>query len=249
MEAPIDLVTDWASFHKRLQDPVLSRVSCRLGGELFPYHVPPIDPLALLDDARKHPQSRILSQKPGVKLDDTAVDAERVRRISIEEAAALPNLHISLFDLVPLFEKGRSLARLNDEVIKPMEALWHGEGIRSEKFWPVLFITGSASATNYHIDPMPTLPLNLFGRKQFFGLKDPERWCPPEMQKEILSSGKWPTKPGEITADDCVTHTNAPGDLVWIPVGTPHWVDAGSFSATLTFTFPKMWVESPVVSV
>src|SRR6185295_5177756 len=106
-------------------------------------------------------------------------DAERVRSLPIEEAAALPNLHISLFELEPLFAPGRSLERLNQEVIKPMATRWHAEGIRCERFWPVLFITGRASATNYHIDPMPTLPLNLFGRKRFFGLKEPERWCPP----------------------------------------------------------------------
>jgi quercetin dioxygenase-like cupin family protein len=30
---------------------------------------------------------------------------------------------------------------------------------------------------------------------------------------------------------------NAPGDLVWIPRLTPHWVEARSLSATLTFAF------------
>ncbi|HYF51950.1 MAG TPA: cupin domain-containing protein [Planctomycetota bacterium] len=243
MAAAVELVTDWAVFHKRFEvDP--SRVACRLAGEIFPFHVPVIDRLRCLDEARRNTASRILSQKPDVKLDPTAVDAERVRRLPLEEAAALPNLHISLFDLADMVKPGGSLEQLNEEVLLPMEKLWHAEGMRWEKFWPVIFITGSRSATNYHADPHATLPLNLFGRKRFWGLKDPERWLPGHELDQMQQKGIiWPTKPAKITSDDCVTHDNAPGDIVYIPVRTPHWVDAGSFSATLTFALPGLRVE------
>lgn len=244
MAAAVELVTDWAVFHNRFSDPALGRISCRLSGELFPYAVPRIDRLRLLEEARRHPAARILSQKPGVKLDPTAVDAERVRALDVAAAAKLPQLHISLFELEPLWRPGGPLEELNETVLKPMESLWHAEGVRWKKFHPVIFITGSAAATNYHIDPMPTLPLNLFGRKRFFGLKDPERWCPPQMQAELLKSAVWPTRPAAITDDDCLTHDNAPGDLLWIPVGTPHWFDAAEFSATLTFAIHGMEVET-----
>ena len=50
-------------------------------------------------------------------------------------------------------------------------------------------------------------------------------------------------RPEGIGDDDCVSHDNAPGDLVWIPVHTPHWVNAGSFSATITFAFKNLEVR------
>ena len=250
MAEALELITDWASFHKRLDDPERSRVPCRLAAELCPFHVPPIDRLKFLDEARRHPKSRILTQKPDVKLDPAADDAERVRRLPLEEAAALPSLHISLFDLAELCKPDGSLERLNEELIRPFEKLWLAEGMAWEYFWPVVFITGSQSATNYHADPHATLPLNLFGRKRFWGLRDPERWLPQAEIDAMQQQGiVWPTRPAAIKSDDCVTHDNAPGDLVYIPVRTPHWVDAGTFSATLTFALPGLRVARTVVGV
>jgi hypothetical protein len=43
-----------------------------------------------------------------------------------------------------------------------------------------------------------------------------------------------------------VSHDNAPGDAVWIPMQEPHWVDAGTFSATLTFVINDLrWCDEP----
>lgn len=245
MSSNLDVVSDWTTFHKRLRDPVLNRISCRLSGELFPFSYSPVDPLALLDQARNHPEARILNQKPGRSVNPQAIDAERIRALPVAAAAREPNLHISLFNLDQLRQPGGALEQFDREVFAPFEKLWLEQGIRWEgKFRPVMFITGSESATNYHIDPMPTLPLNLFGKKRFHGLKRPDYWCPQSVKDEILASGmkKWPVRPEAIEEADCLVHDNAPGDLVWIPVHTPHWVDAGTFSATITIAFTRMTV-------
>jgi hypothetical protein len=249
MRNDLDVVSDWTTFHKRLKDPILSRIACRLRGELFPFSYSRVDPLLLLDQARQHPAARILNQRPAPRLDPGQVDAERIRALPVEEAARDPHLHISLFTLDKLRSPGGALDQFDREVFAPFERLWLEQGIRWEGcFKPVLFITGSESATNYHIDPMPTLPLNLFGKKRFHGLKRPDLWCPQPIKDHVLKTGEWPVKPAEIRDEDCLVHDNAEGDLVWIPVHTPHWVDAGSFSATITFTFTKMSVLEPAIS-
>ena len=87
---------------------------------------------------------------------------------------------------------------------------------------------------------MPTLPLNLFGAKTFYGLKRPDYWCPESLKNENRKKFAWPVRPDGITSYECLMHEYRVGDLIWIPVETPHWVDAGSYSATITFTFPNM---------
>ncbi|MBA3708079.1 MAG: hypothetical protein H0W83_04550 [Planctomycetes bacterium] len=240
MRTDLRLVEDWTLFHKLQEDPAAEPVACRLSGELFPYQLPALDPLLLLDQARRHPLARILSQKPDRRIDVTATCGERVKSMPLAQVAEDPHLHLSLFAVEELRAPAGALHALEETVMAPMARAWHANRIRWEgPFTYVIFITGRASATNYHIDPMPTLPWNLFGAKRFHGLKDPLRWYPARAEAEA-TGGEFPLRPEGITEDDCVVHDNRPGDLVWIPGQTPHWVDAGSFSATLTFILPKM---------
>jgi hypothetical protein len=240
MQSQLDIVNSWDSFRERWHDPRRSLLPCRLDGELAPARYQPVDPLLLLDQARRHPQARILSARPGRQLIVDADASERIRSLPIDAVAADPHLHISLFDIALLTEPGGALHEYDRDIFAPFTAGWRERGFVYDRVMPVLFITGSASATNYHFDPMPTLPWHLFGSKRFHGLKDPRRWCPMSVIDEVASSGQWPMRPDGIIPDDCLVHDNAIGDLLWIPMHVPHWVDAGTFSATLTFTFPGL---------
>ncbi|MBI3830073.1 MAG: hypothetical protein HY291_11180 [Planctomycetes bacterium] len=247
MGSELDLVTDWSTLYNWERDPHRTRIARRISGELFPFEMPPLNSLDLLDQARRQPIARILHQRPGPRLDDKANAADRIRALPIEKAAEDPSLHLSLFDLKALTAPGAALHRFKREVFDPLESFWRERGVRWDAFLPVLFITGSASATNYHFDPDTTLPLHLFGRKRFHALKRPDYWCPREERQAVLARGGWPVKPAGITDDEVLVHENKPGEIVWIPVHTPHWVDAGSFSATLTFALKNCrFAETPL---
>ena len=141
MTAQISKISDWASFHKRLNDPVLNRVSCTLGGEVFPFGLPALNPLALLDQARKHPQARILRQSPGARVDESAKCHDHIRAISLEEAAAEPLLHLTIFVLSELCRPGCVLHQMKTDVFEPLQESWRTNGLKWDgACWPILFI-------------------------------------------------------------------------------------------------------------
>lgn len=249
MKSEIDGVDDWATLYNWERDPARHRIARRISGDLFPMDLPEVDPLKLLDQARKESIARILYQKPGPQIDDKALAADYIRSLPIEKAASEPHLHLSLFNLDPLCAPGGVLHRFKRDVFDPLESLWHEHGLRWKRFLPVLFITGAASATNYHIDPDTTLPLHLFGQKRFHSLKRPDHWCPQTIKDEVRSTGRWPIKPSGITSDETLVHENKPGEIIWIPVETPHWVDAGSFSATITFALKDLHLAEQRIAV
>jgi len=238
MQSDIEKIDTWGGLRDRHGDPARGRVACGLEGEVFPFAWEPPDPLALLDEARRHPKVRILRQSPGDTFDPKADASEVIRALPLEKAAREPHLHLSIFDLSDLCQPGRVLHGLSEAVFKPFERLCAERGVRWEGgFWPILFIGGSASATNYHIDPTPNAIFHLFGEKRFHSLKEPDRWCPQEVKDAYLNDKKMAVRPPGVREEDCLIHDNAPGDLVWIPQLSPHWVNAGSFSATVTFAF------------
>jgi hypothetical protein len=238
LRSELERVATWAQFHERLRSPIRSRVACRLGGELFPFSWSPVDGMALLVEARADANARILRQEPGETIDLGADLGETIRLMPPEDAAQEPYLHLSLFDLNGLRAPGGALHRLDVEVIRPMERLWRERGFAWEgEFWPILFLGGSRSATNYHIDPTPNVTFHLFGAKRFHSLKEPDRWCPRSVKDAYLETQTLAVRPSGITENDMLVHENAPGDLVFIPRLTPHWVNAGSFSGTITFAF------------
>ncbi len=231
-------VTQWEPFRLRRSHPDEAETACLLGGDLFPFDWYPPEPLALLAQALADPQARILRATPGNQFDPQADVSETIRALPLEKAAEEPHLHVTLFNLTRLCEPGCVLHPLREEVFIPFQTLWQAHGVRwSGDFWPILFISGHAAATNYHIDPTPNGVFHLFGKKQFHSLKRPSVWCPQPVKDAYLKEGQMATRPSGITDEDCLVHHNKPGDLVWVPQLTPHWVNAGSLSATITFAF------------
>lgn len=231
-------VTQWEPFLTRHSNPDAAEAACLLGGDLFPFTWNPPEPLELLAQALSDPQARILRATPGARFDPQADIAEAIRALPLEKAAEEPHLHVTLFNVNRLCEPGCALHRLREEVFIPFQTLWQANGVRwSGEFWPILFISGPAAVTNYHIDPTPNGVFHLFGKKRFHSLKRPSEWCSQEVRDAYLKEGQMAIRPDGITDEDCLIHDNAPGDLIWVPTLTPHWVDAGSLSATITFAF------------
>jgi len=49
-------IDTWDGFFNRMDDAQQRDVSCCFAGELFPFEMPALDPLQLLDEMRHHPE-------------------------------------------------------------------------------------------------------------------------------------------------------------------------------------------------
>ena len=239
MSSNLSRTADFDALHGHLQNSETRNLACLLGDEIFSDEWPAVDPMEFLSQARDDENSRLLRMAPGPNFADKKKDdiRQEFREMPLEEAAQFPFFHISLFSLGNLVGEGGVLHQMNREVFEPFEQRLKANGIGWDRFFPVIFITGPGSGTNYHIDPHSTITFHLFGNKRLFTLKQPNKWCPQEVVDEYSQNGVWPPRPDEIREEDCFHHDNAPGDLVLLPVHTPHWTvaDSGSFSGTVTF--------------
>lgn len=239
MSSNLSRITDWEALHGHIQSPETRNLACWMGDEIFPDAWPSVDPMEFLRQARGDENSRILRMEPGPNFADKKKDdiRQKFREMTLDEAAQFPFFHISLFSLGNLVGEGGVLHQMNQEVFEPFEQRLKANGIGWDRFFPVIFITGPGSGTNYHIDPHSTITFHLFGHKRLYSLKQPGKWCPQEIVDEFSQNGVWPPRPNGIREEDCFHHDNEPGDLVLLPVHTPHWTvaDSGSFSATVTF--------------
>lgn len=236
-------IDTWDGFFNRMDDAQQRDVSCCFAGELFPFEMPALDPLQLLDEMRHHPEVRILRQPVGMdRVDLTADFSEHINGLTPKAASQEAELHMTLFRARDLARQGGVLKPFEDQVFGPIVNLWHERGLRWDgDLWPILFLGGSASATAYHIDPTPNLIYHLFGEKRYFSPKDPGRWCDNEFRKQKRDdTGTVVILPEALTDEHRLVHDNQPGTLVWAPLFSPHWVDASSFSGTMTFAFRNM---------
>ena len=241
-------IGSWDEFMKEVFMNADQKTALLAQGELFPFELPELDPLWILDEARKHEKVRILRQEAGVESLDLSADFRtEFRAMSIEEAAADPCFNITLFELADLTGPGGPLCQLAEEVFGPYEMLWRNNALIWEgELWPILFMCGTGSATNYHIDGTPNLILHLFGGKEFWSPRDPERWIDQKTKDDYLESGILAVRPPGLGEEHCLVHDNSPGDTVWIPKLVPHWVNGKrSFAGTITFAFRNLrWVEN-----
>ena len=110
-------------------------------------------------------------------------------------------------------------AKVISQVYLPLVNLWREQGIRWQKVYPILFLSGPGCATNYHWDPSSVLIVQLSGRKRFHSLKDPLRWC----SNETADQGREAMiRLGGLVDEDILTCELGPGDAVWSPCRAPH---------------------------
>ena len=198
-----------------------------VGGDVFPYRFsfPPLD--TLIDVVRRDEKARILAGRPGDRFDGTDVAAQ-FRALPIEDAVRAP-VQMSHFALERFTAPGQILAGL-DQVVQRWQTALAEQGFTWTRIYPILFLSGPFCHTNYHIDRSHVLAWQISGQKRFCWLKDPERWCPAEVRRQ-LGNPDGIVRPEGLTADDTIEATMQPGDtLMNVPL-TPHWVYATAETA------------------
>jgi len=226
-------VNEFTEFKEIVGQPVAHRVN----GEMFPFSFSPPDLCELVDQARHHPKVKVCTGQRGNDLQTSleARDAERFKQLPIEEAVRSP-VHLTIYELGPLREEGGALADATGKVYWPLVEQWKEMGLRWKKVYPILFLSGPGCSTNYHWDPSSVLIVQLYGRKKFHSLKEPGKWCP----KVVADKGhEAMLKPDELSDDDILSCDLNPGEAVWSPCRSPHWVDAydeTAFTMSIAFT-------------
>lgn len=193
-----------------------------MAGECVPFafDFPPID--RVVDEMRRDPQVRLHSGEKSDTLLSHDI-AERFRATPIEEALKAP-FSLSHFKL-SLFDKpGAFLHGFEKRVLDPWREALKRNGFTFERCYPIIFISGIDSATNYHMDFSQVLAWQIHGRKRFCGLKSPGRWAPHDVRIAYKSENF--KRPAELTEDDALCYDMKPGDVLWNQILTPHWVEA-----------------------
>ena len=229
-----------ASFDQ-LYSVLPTSVAYPVGGEVFPFEVPRPDLYQVVEQARQHPKTRILSGERG---DSIALTFQpptiEFSKLRLSEAVKTP-IHLSLFELGPLREAGGALAEVIQGVYLPLTQLWRTHRVSWQKVYPILFLSGPNCSTNYHWDPSSVLIVQLHGRKRLHSLKEPGRWCPPEV---LAQQHAGMVKPADLSDEDILVYELEPGDAIWSPCRAPHWLDAYDETAfTLSIAFTDISAE------
>jgi len=229
-----------ASFDQ-LYSVLPTSVAYPVGGEVFPFEVPRPDLYQVVEQARQHPKTRILSGERG---DSIALTFQpptiEFSKLRLSEAVKTP-IHLSLFELGRLREAGGALAEVIQGVYLPLTQLWRTHRVSWQKVYPILFLSGPNCSTNYHWDPSSVLIVQLHGRKRLHSLKEPGRWCPPEV---LAQQHAGMVKPADMSDEDILVYELEPGDAIWSPCRAPHWLDAYDETAfTLSIAFTDISAE------
>lgn len=213
------VANNWDAFGQRWAGPR----NFLLGGDCVPFtfKMPPLDrviaELSADDEANIGPGNvgRQLSRE-----DYRSVFRSMPLEKAIEQPFSLAHYHLSKFD-VP----GRFLHGFGEQVLNRWKQALTDAGYTFDRCYPIIFISGRNSATNYHMDFSHVLAWQIYGTKQFCGLLDPNRWAPRELRLNYKNDVI--AKPQELTDADALCYTMRPGDVLWNVLLTPHWVNAG----------------------
>jgi hypothetical protein len=201
----------WAGVHNFL-----------IAGDVKPaaFAFPPV--AQVVDELRRHPEAGI---HPGTK-DRTLLMTDysaTFRALPLDRALAQPfslaHFHLSVFD-----RPGGCLHGFGEQVLRPWQQALAAQGFTYDRCYPILFISGPDSATNYHMDFSHVLAWQLHGTKRFCGLRDPDRWAPREFRLSYRA-GSFP-RPDAIGEADTLAYTMPPGAALWNALLTPHWVES-----------------------
>lgn len=185
------------------------------------FAMPPLD--RVVAELRDDPQARITTGTRGdrLRLDNIA---ETFRRLPVAQALETP-FALAHFELARFEAPGKFLHGFEQGVMVPWRQALTAAGFTFDRCSPIIFISGRQCATNYHMDFSHVLAWQVYGRKRFCGLQDPERWAPRETRVNY-QAGKI-ARPAELTEADALCYDMRPGDVLWNVLLTPHWVEAG----------------------
>ena len=198
-----------------------------LAGECNPitYTTPPLE--RVVDEIRRDPEARITPGIPGSRLDlrdFSAMFLEKDIEQALQEPFGLAHFKIAKFDT-----PGGCLEGMIDGVLNVWKEALTSVGFAFDRCYPIVFVSGPRSATNYHMDFSHVLAWQAIGSKTFCGLEDPDRWADRE-QRLAYRAGKI-DRPSGLTDDEALCFEMNPGSLLWNAFLTPHWVETGNEAA------------------
>ncbi|MGV8831798.1 MAG: hypothetical protein ACOH2N_07485 [Devosia sp.] len=187
----------------------------------FPF--PSID--QVIEEMRQDDDTAIKSGLKGTKLDLEARSIAEFRQLPIEAVMERP-FALAHFDLGRFDAPGRFLHGFGDTVLRRWEQTLAAAGFAWERCYPIVFISGKGSATNYHMDFSHVLAWQIYGTKRFCGLREPDRWADASVRLNYKPGEM--AKPDDIREEDSLCYDMRPGDKLWNVLLTPHWVEAGN---------------------
>lgn len=198
-----------------------------MAGECVPFDftLPPID--RVVDELRADPDVRISSGNKGNTLDLGDI-SEKFRSLPIEQAVR-SSFGLACYRLGAFDAPGKFLHGFRERVIEPWQAALSRNGFTWTRCYPIIFISGPGSATNYHMDFSHVLAWQIHGHKRFCGLRDPDRWAPRQVRTRYLPKNFH--RPAELGEQDALCYEMGPGTVLWNALLTPHWVEAGDDAA------------------
>ncbi|RUT34482.1 hypothetical protein EMQ25_00525 [Arsenicitalea aurantiaca] len=196
----------------------------RMTGALarFEFAFPPI--ADVIDEVRRDEAASIKSGRKGRTLELDQHDPDAFRRRPIEAVMEEP-FALAHFDLARFDAPGRFLSGFGAAVMDRWQDDLGANGFEWERCYPILFISGAGSATNYHMDFSHVLAWQVYGTKRFCGLADPDRWADRETRLHYTPGAF--EKPLAIREEDSLCYDMRPDDRLWNVLLTPHWVEAG----------------------
>jgi hypothetical protein len=212
--------SNWDEFGRRWAGPRNFRMAPGLAE--FDYRFPSVD--RVIDEMRNDDAVSYKAGLKSAKLDLALKSVEAFRSTPIGQAMEQP-FALAHFDLARFDAPGRFLHGFGDKVLRPWEQMLTAAGYTWERCYPIVFISGRGSATNYHMDFSHVLAWQIYGTKRFCGLVDPNRWA-DHATRVNYKPGEL-AKPVEVREEDSLCYDMRPGDKLWNVLLTPHWVEAG----------------------
>jgi len=191
----------------------------------FSLDLPPLP--EIVEEVRQDKNAQVGSGEKGDKLmrdGDRASFVERPIEEVMASSFSLAHFQLSVFD-----QPGGFLHGLREKVVEPWQDALRDAGFTWDRCYPIVFISGRDSATNYHMDFSHVLAWQVYGRKRFCGLKEPDRWAPREIR--VTYAPYRFHRPSELSDEDAVCYDMQAGDVLWNTILTPHWVEAGEEAA------------------
>lgn len=133
------------------------------------------------------------------------------------------------------------LDRLMDE-IGPAIFPATGPGLTVRGF---VFISSPGTLTPFHFDCEYNILFQIAGEKQFATYQPTAPWLPFEKHERYHSGGNNMLPWDDAYEAEANVHALRPGDALYVPYASPHWVKAGAEpSISLSITWQSAWSQS-----
>ena len=187
-------VSTWEELQRAFGEPI----NFLMTGECVPFafDFPPVD--EVVDILRRDSDVRITQSTRGDKL-DVADLVEHYRDIPLDDMLA-GEFGVAHFKLPSFYGAGQFLHGFEDRVMAPWRDALSAQGFTWERCYPIMFISGRNSATNYHMDYSHVIAWQIHGSKRFCGLVDPAAWT--TSQQRVTYNPDFFERPADLTDDD-----------------------------------------------